>query len=517
MKSRGFALTTVVLLLTLIAASVFLVTRAAGTGIDRAEKSRDAASARYAAEAGMTHALWLAQNSACTNYALPATSFGAHTYQAAFNPTANSPVVVKAVGTTDSGAVARVSRSGVPVYDLTKPQTLTLQFDATIGKDAMLDDFYPIRNYGGANYLQINSAPGWNQRPVIEFDVSTIPAGARVLSAQLELKQWGVGSAGVAGVHPLTRGWLEGTRNGGGIADGATWQTFDGANTWAQAGGDFDQTLYAATPVSGADNNQWVVWEIRDLVQRWVSGLPNYGLMLVGDGVLKNAKFASKDTSNPLDAPKLTVTYVCECGKTCGAGGPPQTLLLVVVDPSSLTAQEQAKQSLIESWGFIVNLIGESESQANYDAAVAIADVAYVAEDIATGMLNTKLRAATIGVVIEEEKITDEFGISSGETTFTEASIEVINNAHYITEPFTLGTVAFASSVQPVGGRGGTLAPGLESLAMRPSSSTSMLDVIETGGVLFDTGVAAGRRVKLPWGGNDFDINSLTPDGQTIM
>jgi hypothetical protein len=201
-----------------------------------------------------------------------------------------------------------------------------------------------------------------------------------------------------------------------------------------------------------------------------------------------------------------------------GMGTPPaQQVLLVVLDPASLTTQEAAKKALMESWGFTVNLIDESASQGDFDAAVATADVAYIAEDITSGELGTKLREATIGVVIEEEKITDEFGISSGETTFTEASIEITDNTHYITEPFSLGAVAFASSVQPVGGRAGTLAPGLTVLALRPSSTTSMLDVIETGGVLFDTGTAAGRRVKLPWGGNDFDINSLTADGQTLM
>jgi len=164
-----------------------------------------------------------------------------------------------------------------------------------------------------------------------------------------------------------------------------------------------------------------------------------------------------------------------------------------------------------------VNLIDESASQGAFDTAVATADVVYIAEDIASGQLGTKLREATIGVVIEEEKITDEFGISSGETTFTEASIEITNNTHYITTPFSLGTITFVSSAQPVGGRGGTLAPGLAVLAERPSSSTSMLDVIDTGGALFDSGTAAGRRVKLPWGGNGFDINSLTDDGQTVM
>ncbi|MDJ0709612.1 MAG: DNRLRE domain-containing protein [Woeseiaceae bacterium] len=192
-------------------------------------------------------------------------------------------------------------------------------------------------------------------------------------------------------------------------------------------------------------------------------------------------------------------------------------LLMVVADDGSLTSQEITKKDLLESWGYAVSVIDDSDSQANFDAAVAANSVAYVPEDINSGALDTKLRDAAIGVVIEEEKITDEFGISTGETTFTESSIDIVDNTHYITEPFALGAIAFATSTQPVGGRAGTLASGLVVLGERPSSSTSMLDVIDIGGALAGTGTAAGRRAKLPWGGNDFDVNSLTDAGRTIL
>jgi type II secretory pathway pseudopilin PulG len=202
-----------------------------------------------------------------------------------------------------------------------------------------------------------------------------------------------------------------------------------------------------------------------------------------------------------------------------GAGitPPSRSVLMVVVDPVNLTAQEAAKQVLMESWGFTVNRIDESASQAEFDAAVATADVAYVAEDILSGNLGTKLREAPIGVVIEEQKLPSEFGIASTDTVFTETFIQITDNTHYITEPFSLGTVAFVGAAQPVGGPSGTLAPGLTMLAQRPSSSTGMLTLIETGGLLYGGGTAAGRRVKLPWGDNDFDVNALTADGRTIM
>ena len=42
------------------------------------------------------------------------------------------------------------------------------------------------------------------------------------------------------------------------------------------------------------------------------------------------------------------------------------------------------------------------------------------------------------------------------------------------------------------------------------------LGVVEQDAVLL-TGIAAGRRVSLPWGGGSFDVATLTPDGLTLM
>ena len=40
---------------------------------------------------------------------------------------------------------------------------------------------------------------------------------------------------------------------------------------------------------------------------------------------------------------------------------------------------------------------------------------------------------------------------------------------------------------------------------------------IDVGEDLYPSGVAPGRRVQLPWGNSDFDINSLTADGRLLM
>ena len=69
-------------------------------------------------------------------------------------------------------------------------------------------------------------------------------------------------------------------------------------------------------------------------------------------------------------------------------------------------------------------------------------------------------------------------------------------------------------------GIGGNIAPNLRSLGKLtvkgqdpPALGTlEPGDVLEAGG-----GTAAARRVLLPWGGTDFDFDSLNEDGKTIM
>ena len=193
----------------------------------------------------------------------------------------------------------------------------------------------------------------------------------------------------------------------------------------------------------------------------------------------------------------------------------PQTILFVVPDATALTAQDAAKKTLMEAWGYSVALITAADTQANFDAAVAGADVAYISEEALSSDTGTKLRDATIGVVSEETALTDEFGIAGVRTGYTGTDIDVVNTTHYITSVFTAGPLAIASSATALNRLTGSIAPGLDALAQ--TTGNPELGAIETGGLLYDGGTAAGRRVQLPWGTDAFDINLLTADGQTLM
>ena len=191
-------------------------------------------------------------------------------------------------------------------------------------------------------------------------------------------------------------------------------------------------------------------------------------------------------------------------------------LLFVVLDATSMTSQDQAKQTQLDVWGYNVSLIEATATLAEIDAAVALADVVYVSEEINATDLSTKLTDATIGIVSEDAYLNDELGISSGRAGYVNTQIDITDNTHYITQPFSTGPLTIATASADFQVASGTLASGIQGLAEQPSSSNPTLLAIDAGEALV-SGSAAGRRVMLPGGPNSFDFTLLNSDGLTIV
>lgn len=194
-------------------------------------------------------------------------------------------------------------------------------------------------------------------------------------------------------------------------------------------------------------------------------------------------------------------------------------LLLVVDDSTAMTAQERGRETLLESWGYVVYIISASASQEDFDARAAACDVAYVVEMGQSTILGTKLRDADIGVVCEEAELSGDFGFAAGRCWALVAdSIRVTDNTHPITSGLAVGALAICTQAEELVAVGDGTTDTFSTLARAACSDGILpsLVVLEPGDLLYGGGTAAGRRVQLPWGRIGFDVRSLNDDGLLI-
>jgi type II secretory pathway pseudopilin PulG len=458
--------------------------------------------------------------------ALSTTSEGSHG-QYASRESANKPYLEVIVGTPptspaklmstsklDAGGAAAVKRDDVRLNQH-PPGNLFLQLGSDAGEDAMLDSFYNLRNYGGANYMQVHdNESDWQQYPLIRFNLNRLPQAAVVHSARLELRLSSLNSPGKAMIHQVTRDWVEGTKSGGGTADGANWSTYDGTNPWASAGGDINTPVVAEIAINGGET--WVSWDITSLVERWVSGDSNYGLLIKPDSALNQARFASKEDADTSLHPRLSISYSCECGQVCVAPQGKGNLLMVVVNPTTLVAEDEKAKDLLESWGYTVSVISESANQSTYDAAVAANDVVLISETVNSNSVGTKLVNAPIGVVSQDGDYNPDLGLASGAALKIGGGIDIVSTDHYITRPFAVGTHRIYAADMEQAIVSGSLTADQQTLA--EIGGDGSLVVLDKGEAMEGGGTAAGRRVILPLGTQyRFNWDYLNANGRLLV
>jgi hypothetical protein len=174
--------------------------------------------------------------------------------------------------------------------------------------------------HGGSIYLQIKNDGNGGKRPLLRFDVGSIPAGSYILAATLHLAQdtysKNTSFTSSVSIYSVVRHWL---------AAEATWYKATAVDSWATAGADgvSDRSLVEqGTLVIGPLASwQWRLFPVRDAVQAWVNdpGL-NEGLLAIGTGNSQEFHFYSNDYPGANVRPKLEVVY---CPGSAGATSTP--------------------------------------------------------------------------------------------------------------------------------------------------------------------------------------------------
>ena len=201
-----------------------------------------------------------------------------------------------------------------PVID----PTLSLQPDAAAGKDAFISRLSPAENWGVAvyNLIGLDSA-GSDRHGLIQFDISSIPALASVLSATLTQYCSVIQStAQTINAYPLLVDWDEGASNGG--ADDVSWGERKSGVVWSTSGGsgsgtDRSATLgwtLAGTTIATAGTYHAV--DVLSNVASWVAGAANYGWVELNGlttGSNNQIGLDSSDNTTAAFRPELEVVY----------------------------------------------------------------------------------------------------------------------------------------------------------------------------------------------------------------
>ena len=202
-----------------------------------------------------------------------------------------------------------------------------------ISTDTYLDSSVPTENFGLASTdkVVINSTSICRALFDLPTNLWSYSSG-EIISASVSFYVWSDSTATYnVSLFPLTRAFGVGTWNGKGTppaqANGATWYTYDGTNSWTTAGGDFD-SAYSSLGVKGTlgvnpgdSNGRFYTWDITSLLANPTTRaeLQNYGAMLRIDETVppsgqRFAPFTSANSTSytPPYLPSVSLTVVSE-------------------------------------------------------------------------------------------------------------------------------------------------------------------------------------------------------------
>ncbi len=195
-------------------------------------------------------------------------------------------------------------------------QTLILQQGRTgftDGLDTTLDGWYPTANFGDEDLLLARwnrEAASEEKSPVLRFGLASLPAGAQVVSAQLEVYavERSVAADLVLAVFGIQRPWS---------VTAATWERATDAQRWTVPGANGISTDRDAGPsalIRLTDTQRWYGFDVTHLVRRWqATPSGNAGVLLEAAAGSENAnveyRFASAQFPTPAQRPRLVVRY----------------------------------------------------------------------------------------------------------------------------------------------------------------------------------------------------------------
>ena len=172
----------------------------------------------------------------------------------------------------------------------------TSQAQITPSQDAYTNSADPTTNFGANVLLDVDGA---SQIAYIQFNLASVPSGAKVSQATLKLYVNAVTTAGSFNVDFVSGTWAESTI------------THSLAPT-------LGATIASGVPITTADPNQFVLINVTSAVEAWLDGShANDGLALVANSTF-NASFDSKENTTTSHPPELDIVFASGDGTITG-------------------------------------------------------------------------------------------------------------------------------------------------------------------------------------------------------
>jgi hypothetical protein len=179
--------------------------------------------------------------------------------------------------------------------------------------DTNINAASPTANYGPVAEVNIvRGGSASSERALFSFDLSSLPSGATLKSAQLELTI--VNNPGLdktIAVHRIAQ-----TSNRAWVESQVTWQEYKTGSSWTAAGGDFVATPTDSEAVSGtAPANSVVTFQVlSDAQSFYATPSTNFGWLIkdtqepaASSG--EHVFFATRENATTDYAPKLVLSY----------------------------------------------------------------------------------------------------------------------------------------------------------------------------------------------------------------
>jgi hypothetical protein len=249
-------------------------------------------------------------------------------------------------GTTEAGDTS-VTTSWVVNDEKWSAATVSVQADTNsnemVSLSAVQDTYITVKspdnNNGLSSDLIIDRETTDLHRALLQFDFSSIPAGAVINSATLKMEATGIDGQIIIDVYEITEAWSEGAGN----SEAANWNERMTGTNWTTPGGTFDSTAVDSLNTNSTGQH---TWDLTSLTQDWLTGTKvNNGLVVASPdgGGNRTVTYDSREGTTP---PVLEINY---------------TLLSAPVNSTTGNSQQNADVATDATGNYVV--VWQSELQ----------------------------------------------------------------------------------------------------------------------------------------------------------